>query len=1107
MKIKSITQRNLAILLSLIMFLSSFNIIDVSSLQDNISSLAYTANSDGRVFGSQWEFDVYYMNQNDKYYVEKNDDFNLKYQMEFHSSRDLKANSVEIRIPATLLTYRDGTAMLPTEIALPQGAPKNYVESSVTAFNYYIDDESGELVFFNYKEISSGSNMVWQVLYKNLDAIKIKDETSWSLEPAVSVSIDDDTTEKETAKALEGLVDTSVTLQSVSKEALKIAGKSYGPELYTEKQVKQYISGELPSWCSGENFDDYTYIVWDIKATGNGNQPWSMTLEDISTKGYVVGCKNTSGNKYNVPAKSSINTSQDSNYNKQIVENSSSENFGVRLYVVSAYPKDYATEGTVLKNNVYITLSPIDKTDSEQEKSAVAEWSYSDYDWIYRGDTIGINKSGDGIQKGALTVYKEATKSEEDKIKLTYNSVSECYGYSYTHYTDGDNLGEYINGTSYTVSTFDDVLYAYTSGSNKEDMKMLGSSDYYFTKAVITQTDKGYDVWEDVYAAPENATDIDQSVTIYAMYEDSDKWEEAAIVPWSDNGIMTYTFTAEQLARKPWRVRADHTSINYLTTCTIDVEVCLKHTSQIIKDIIDSNPGIEELTIQNLSGVTGKCNGYFHDSGAANYQQYPVELQDVSNSLYNTLPMRDNADTKITELTAQAASYKTSKSSNDATNGRVNVEYTITAYDGYDIQSKEYADYLSGKVKSPGRKEVEFYDLLPYGVKFDPSKPVTAGRITNLGSNYKTQYKVWDGSQVTVTVDTKDNYKGTGRTMVVFKVSYGGENSSTYSNNLWFEGWGVNFSTYYEWKDIEIVQEDSNISAFMPAKEDTEPLLGSEDVSKDNGSKGGIYEDFGSDINEDNETEILNVLYANNSAWEEVVTAASSKIEKLVKADSDTFGVFKQETAVEYGSGYTYEITLNNAVGELKDIVIYDKLENARIGRGPYDTLKVFDDTSWYGTFNSVVTKGLEQLGIQPVIYYSANRDAPITTGTQQSSEVLTEKNGWYKAEKWSQPLSEVKAIAVDISKKINDENFILEEGKSVSFQIKMTAPDANDGQLENNTKYAYNNTAYYSYNEENNDIGINANSTVISNSTRVSLSEKETLEVEKNLMVKFPSS
>ena len=147
-----------------------------------------------------------------------------------------------------------------------------------------------------------------------------------------------------------------------------------------------------------------------------------------------------------------------------------------------------------------------------------------------------------------------------------------------------------------------------------------------------------------------------------------------------------------------------------------------------------------------------------------------------------------------------------------------------------------------------------FYDLLPYGVKYDPSVEVIAGRVKTTEPTKWRNEKSWDQSQVKVSVDSKEdiitNYNGTGRTMVKFHIHYDGADSAFFYDakdqknhydalkmKMWMESWGVSFGAYYEWKDVNISNAATNVSAFMPEKDDNVPLLGKNDqVMRDNGT-------------------------------------------------------------------------------------------------------------------------------------------------------------------------------------------------------------------------------------------------------------------------------
>ncbi|MBS6398300.1 MAG: cell surface protein, partial [Clostridiales bacterium] len=759
---------------------------------------------------------AYYVNQGDKYHVEKTGDFNLKYQMEFHNSENIEAGGVQIRIPAALLPYRDGRKIPPSDIAVPYAGPdEDPIPSRSTPFNYYIDEESGDLVFYNYKKIVSGSNAAWQVLYKNLEIMEIKDDSTWKLEPKIEVTVTPEEgepiTETGTSTPLTGHINSYVDLISVSKTPHYEGGKSYSPGLYTEEQVSRYAGG-LPEKYKGENFKE---LVKD-KPSGAGSS-WEMS---------VVGYRGVSSPGYYAPPESG-HTIKDNEFT-QVKNGCKEEEWGSRFYIVTAYPASKVTANqTVLENTVDIQLEPADGIDPVQEKSAEAEWMYVDYNWVYPpGKITDVSKGSSGTYTGWLEAFKYASEKYEDLGAFPFSTTGYFRGYDLTHYIENNQegpLGTYRDGTKYKLTTVDDFMYLYSSKTQQTKANMLSFDDYYFTEVSVTQTDRGYDVWEDRYAEPEVQDGVDQSMVISVMYENEDNWTEVARVPWGKNvsGKLSYTLTQDQLARKPWRVKVEHETVNYDTTCSIDVKVRLRHGSPVMKELMKEYTPEKsyDVKLENISGIIGsfyegeEFKGYYHiDTAGPNYQE--SGLAEETRKLYESedtndtdgiLLQRDNAFKTLTGLQQNANSYKRVKVKNDVNNSRVLLDYCLTAYDGYEIYGQEGVNYLKGaNVPSPGRYEVVFYDLLPYGVHLDLSKEIVAGRITSLsGNSYQDRPGSWDKSQVTVTVDSvediKPNWRDTGRTMVAFHVKYEGADPAVYTNGMWMEGWGVNFQAYYDW--------------------------------------------------------------------------------------------------------------------------------------------------------------------------------------------------------------------------------------------------------------------------------------------------------------------
>ena len=81
---------------------------------------------------------------------------------------------------------------------------------------------------------------------------------------------------------------------------------------------------------------------------------------------------------------------------------------------------------------------------------------------------------------------------------------------------------------------------------------------------------------------------------------------------------------------------------------------------------------------------------------------------------------------------------------------------------------------------------------------------------------------------------------------------------------------------------------------------------------------------------------------------------------------------------VEEHGYYTYDIKVTTGNSRLKDIIIYDHLENAASDREDdfRDPNSGFENDDWKGTLQSVMTSGLNKLGAEPVVYYSADRNA-----------------------------------------------------------------------------------------------------------------------------------
>ena len=1129
----------------------------------------------GMVGGDNWYFDIYYVGEDDYYYAEYDHDFNLKYQIEVHVDQDYDPCQIQIRVPKALFNFRDGNPLVPApeQIAVPAGRPEAPTPTASSQFNYYEDTDTGELVFFNYCKIVSGTNNAWQVLYKNVKVMEVVDETTWNITAKAEVT-DSHGTDKQSATPLSGRVNTSAVLTNVTKTAYSNTGAVYGPGLYTEAQVKRYIDTDLPAWCSGDHFADYKYVLWRISLNASASQPYTITIKDTkSPEGQMVGGSPTVDTSTNWSKENfdKENFKLDSNSNVWL--ESKTKDLKLAYYVVIAYPATTVKDGDMIRNEVEFTLHPIDGIDEDTTLSAEASWRYEDYHWVYRGNIIGIDKwtpveYKDHISQahsqsfpGWLEAYKEfRRRGEVDKgVSLPFELESISRSFELTHtIEEGTAFGHRKPGMVTRVTTVDDAVYAIpNSGTAGTETTMLTSKDYYFEKVEIVQTDRGYDIWEDNYSEPEGLEAADTKypgLEIYAMFADSstdgltsDQWEHVATVDWDSSGVLKYTFTPEQIARHPYRVMAVHDTVNYVTWCDIDVDIHILIDSPVVNGFLDADPDMPSIQFENVGGVTGlllqdgepvnlggaiqapmgedSTKGWYHDYRIEHGNYSETGLAEFSNTLYNVLPMRDSALANITPIEKSAKALKTHTASNDIVNGRLNVIYNLTAHDGWKIGSEEIANTLmeNNLIQSPGRKSVVFYDLLPYGMQFDPSYEIVAGRVTDIQEKEEKEWvnpKSWNTTDVSVEAKViSTNYKDTNRTMVRFTITYTGADdpvtiAKTYDPETelvecnYFEGWGVSFQGYFTWENIIYSDKSPNVCAFMPAPDDTNPLLGAPgEIFEDDGQHPGVgleedYKLLGPDIDDNGVTTGQYVLYANELVMDDSATASMSNITKLVRADSNMFGPFEKSAVVEPGGTYTYEITVKNTEKDIKGIVVFDRLEHANEDRVDADGEHLpnepdFDDTVWHGTFLSVITDQLKDFDVEPVIYYNADRNAiiPKEDGTETPDNILTTANGWYKASEFK---GEVQAIAVDLRHSASGEDFKLGPGESISFCINMKAPADPSG-----ATWTYNNPSFYR--EMVVPEGDRDKQLVIGNSVQVKYGDKKTLEIKKEFKGDVP--
>ena len=1054
--------------------------------------------------------------------------------------------------------------------------PFNYYVDDNSTTNT-VDDT---LVFINYRKIANGTNTSFQVLYKNVNISTIKDGTKWSLQPEIKVTVKDNENnavcQTQKVDPLTGVIDTSAVITSVSRKPYTEYQKSYTPGLYTKKQVLNYAKyfakkKDGSGYFSKNDIDtkNYCYVVWEVTATGKANQPFTLSATQSGKtgdrdNGIVVGYTVRSIQSNNVgfdydpeteTSKAAEETCSDTNATKTIFKDQLYKDWKADLLVVMAYPYDSFNEpknNTKLTDDVTFTVTPSDGIDDPMSMSTKdlpgGSWTYQNFDWSLPG---GGGNQGTGVTvtntdyeylvdndsqhrqySGAWTVlYNHLIKDGKDYGYYPYTTTANTMHYDITH--PKSNGYEYQPNTYLQLTASTDALYGYgTTSATAEDL--LGSKDYYYSSVTVVRQDRGYDFLNGENTDPEYpGAGIEfnsdyYTTTIYAMFGNDSKhlssdWvkvEEIDGTKFDKSGKVTYSFSSEDIAKQPYRVKVVYNTTNVISECKIYTKVALKHgnNSHIVKLLNDeeNNPAAT-ITLDQL----GISMGDAIDSDKHKTQIYvsrsygdKVEpgLTELTKSLYelegDNLPQRSNSFKTLTPLKEYAEAHKYAETENDPDHSRTIMNFILTAYDGYATYSGATKEELGGEF--PDRSEVVFYDLLPFGIKYYAANTVTVGRITNATNirkddTWTKQPKSWNKNDIKLTRAPKltENWKGTGRTMVEFHLKYTGADPSVLNNDHWYTGYGVAFSGYLEWKDLDSIKNSDaanrNIFAYMlDNATEKNQLLGQNDgykqVCEDDGSYddgtgkrvslNGYYADFAvGDINSNsNKTE--HVIYADVKAMDDIALSSESKIDKKVRADNDVTSSYVSSTSVVVGETYTYDVSVSSAEQKgLSNIVLFDRLEDP-------DTDKHQDEKTvtnvewknatarWHGTLESVDTKAASMMGADPVVWYHIG-DNDFIPADQVSSEidydkVLTGENGWVKATEYRENNSEVNGVAIDLRKASDhtETGFTLKNGSTISAYIKMKAPDYSEEDLSNlGGKYAYNDAFYYPNGSKNKSV------------------------------------
>lgn len=1060
-------------------------------------------------------------NPAEKYYVENNtytDTYaNITYDLFISSTEvDSQPETIQVRIPY-YLWHKDNSEngyyskVKPYSIGVPM-APKTNEQYS---FNYTIDDHGtsdyndDEIVFTNWRSFTAGSNIMIPVKYKIslLDTTDLSTAELKATLTAGEVSID--------SPEIVYRVDTGVDLSDAGKDGTAVYNNSQLQKLLLDEKAKtesDNINKGID--ISTIQFDNtkYNYVLWTGNMRVNFNQDFKLQMEDIPESGdnaELVGCwmcktdRDLSNISYSLATGEKGNFTITGEYNTDNSDRYTGRRdiqyCALMRYPVSEMSMHGDDEIATYKNKLEVTAEAWDKNKDYRENNAdhssdkysvdrfdkdadevSAETNVVKYHYMPTGDIWNFVKQkfydihdiryvSDDSSEGPGLVYLQ--NGEDTTVKLQVN-----------HYIDGTYFGDdEASGYCYTGDVWDSNLYWNSEGIDETQYtyQPMTAEDYEYTGASV-----------DI-----NLHEIDrtngQSVPIDDVQNMRFTWQKCIGGKWSDAGTFAFDDGATSMTAEIAVTDSNVTGIRIkypeklhgILEVIMQGTIKLKHTSTTLQGWLKD--GADHIYLLNIASdriMKYRSNGSKYlwnmPPERSNAQAKSVGQYDKDISEYGSLIDHDDR-----YLTEKGVPY-TSDIEKETHSYNIHKENSTVIAD-FRVAAAEYIPGTSlGSLPEVAYKNMiinkgVFYDLLPKGYIYN------AGSASVYGTQYSDTNSSGQSSSYNLpaeitSVETEDNYKKSGRQLVIFhvKISDGAENLGTDMNYMQYSlksnyvtGFNLTYSATTTYENIAFYgQNDNNYVAFYKGSDGKGGSFLSSREAEDDGSfsygpKGENGEYLFKDMNGDGDTTSKQVLFTSSTVNPNVQIPVETGVRIAVRADSSQFGT---EDVTSVGGQYTYR--LFNKVsenGEAKGMVLYDILENGE--NANFDQTDLIPD--WKGSFDSAeLVFPSDMDDVDAKIWYSTatGLDYNIMDQNYRNSDI-SKRQDITNTSIWSTEMpadkSKITAVAFDFRYKKNGEEMVIDSGATLGGYITMNAPKTmpdnkdNDGNLKK--ILTYNTVAY----------------------------------------------
>lgn len=951
-----------------------------------------------------------------------NDDpFHLraKLNISLNSKKDYNPGDIKITVPKYVFKDRDGNDTGTLTLAVPK-YPNN-------SQDFAYQEEGKNIVIVNTKRINATTQAFFEFTIKDLAPHTIKDLSTGYKSAPFSALVEVTTDKGNKISKKTGGVQAEINTRAVIDEVRTLGGEVYNN-----------YSKDLPQELKPENPDDYIYVLWKTAATSSANQPYRLDVDHDFTQGpNASGAKVLGYIKQDPFTESKETVKSDKSSIKGVYEGFPKVYYwghAIVTYFV-AYPKSNFKDGEIynLFNYAGYRLTSLD----DKEVTLKTAWDMV----TYRPVSFVAPTGHFIVEKGSFgsVSYGLSRLHNNDDVLASYNLILKAFGYNWTYeglYNGGSNNPDNYGHKEYTVTTRD-------YGVEFNELKNLDTNDYDIYSVMITNCNlSNYKKADSPYhgnaEGPDGikSRDIAQGEWAYKVDDNLDlnikilgklgtSWIEYGIYNSKTNVIKPHSGasldTAEGYPTLKFPSGVAEFKLEYSTkvagvTMQIIPKIRIKNSSPKIKADIDrlfkssSNP---KGFVRNHADLNFSANGETHFVNS-DYADVKLSKFSYGSKLTNTLTYKNQPEKKKIML-------------------------TYTGRMDFEVDGKNLNDIHNARNLGLLKEQIScvWYDLLPKGV------------IPDVNS-----IKLRD-DDVVESVDLVENYKNSGRILMKVRAKlrpdyrYRGwfnAGDTITGNDVGYDQPKITFNATYAWDELpdwgkvltnhmayeSVNDEIGNVVDYVgePNTPKTGMNIGSRNMDK-------TADDLLTDLNPNRKGQPF--LYASTTNTLTADIYSSTSLKKTVSVgDENSYsdGQLNNLPKNVYENGfYTYKVRLRNADASSNDnIIFYDKLD----GYVPSQDTDDYRDFRWRGKFVGIDLSELEKAGIKPVVYYSTKENIVVDNMDNRSDNDLTKSNIWTKTRPTEKRIT---AIAVDARHKADGSDFELGVNKSISFTIKMQAP------------------------------------------------------------------